>query len=288
MANILSGKQVAQEVKAQVKARASFLSENFRKPCLAVIRVGDNAASDVYVRNKIKACEETGIEGLDYRFSASDGEDKVVELITRLNRDDSVDGILVQLPLPEGFSEEKILAKISVDKDVDGFSEVQTGKLFLGKPQFSACTPTGVMAILKYYGIELRGKTAAVVGRSNIVGKPMAHLLLDADATVTVCHSKTPDIAEILKKSDIVVVAIGKPRFITGDMIKPGATVVDVGINRVDGKLTGDVDFESAAQVAENITPVPGGVGPMTVAMLMANTVKSAEIRLTGKCNEII
>lgn len=286
MATIINGKEVSKEVKAQVLARASFLSEKFRKPCLAVIRVGDDAASEVYVRNKMKATEETGIKGLDYHFDEKVSESEILSLIEKLNADDAVDGILVQLPLPEGFSEEKILKAIDPEKDVDGFSETQTGKLFLGKPEFAACTPSGIMELLSHYGIDPKGKTATVVGRSNIVGKPMAHLLLQKDATVTICHSKTPNLAEILKKSDIVVVAVGKPKFVTGDMLKPGAVVVDVGINRVDGRLLGDVDFESAEPVASFITPVPGGVGPMTVAMLMANTVKSAEKRLLGKWNE--
>lgn len=288
MATIISGKEVSKEVKAQVLARASFLSEKFRAPCLAVIRVGDDPASEVYVRNKMKATAETGIKGLDYHFDDCVSEEELLELISKLNADDAVDGILVQLPLPKKFSEEKILKAIDPEKDVDGFSETQTGKLFLGKPEFAACTPSGVIKLLEYYHIDPKGKAAAVVGRSNIVGKPMAHLLLQKDATVTICHSKTPDIAEILKKSDIVVVAIGKPKFVTGDMLKEGAVVVDVGINRVDGRLVGDVDFESAEKVASFITPVPGGVGPMTVAMLMVNTVKSAEKRLMGKWNENI
>ena len=272
MATIISGKEVSKEVKAQVLARASFLSEKFRAPCLAVIRVGDDPASEVYVRNKMKATAETGIKGLDYHFDDCVSEEELLELISKLNADAAVDGILVQLPLPKKFSEEKILKAIDPEKDVDGFSETQSG----------------VIKLLEYYHIDPKGKTAAVVGRSNIVGKPMAHLLLQKDATVTICHSKTPDIAEILKKSDIVVVAIGKPKFVTGDMLKSGAVVVDVGINRVDGHLVGDVDFESAEKVASFITPVPGGVGPMTVAMLMVNTVKSAEKRLMGKWNENI
>lgn len=248
-------------------------------PGLAVIIVGDDPASRVYVNNKKKACEEVGIYSEEYALPAETPQEELMALIDKLNCDDKISGILVQLPLPKGFDEEAVINAINPKKDVDAFHPVNVGKIMVGNYDFVPCTPAGVMELIKESGIDPKGKECVIVGRSNIVGKPQAMLLLHSDATVTICHSRTKDLAEKTKQADILVVAVGRPNFVTGDMIKPGAVVIDVGINRLENKkLVGDVDFESAEKVAGAITPVPGGVGPMTIAMLMRNTVKAAQI----------
>lgn len=269
-AEIISGKILAEKIRVEIKAE---IEQNGYTPCLAVVMVGNNPSSAVYVRNKGKACEEVGIKSitvlLPEEATQTEVEDKVKELVS----DGGIDGILVQLPLPAHLSEQKILSIIPPEKDVDGFSEYNTGNLLLGKKCLKACTPSGIIELIKFSGTEISGKHAVVVGRSNIVGKPVGVMLLQENATVTVCHSKTSDLKEFTRSADILVVAIGKAGFVTGDMIKPGATVIDVGTNRgEDGKLKGDVDFDSAKEVAGKITPVPGGVGPMTITMLMKNT----------------
>ena len=252
-----------------------------RAPCLAVILVGEDPASQVYVRNKHRACEACGITPLQYTLPADTEEAALLELIGKLNTDDGVDGILCQLPLPAHINETKITDAILPEKDVDGFHPVNVGKMLSGKDCFLPCTPAGVIEMLKYENIPIAGKHAVVIGRSNIVGKPAAALLLRENATVTVCHSRTENLKEVVLSADIVVAAVGRPRFVTADMLKPGCAVIDVGINRLpDGTLAGDVDFAAAKEVAGAITPVPGGVGPMTIAMLMENTVKSAKHRL--------
>ena len=269
-AKIIDGKALALSVRNEIKNEiASF---NGKAPGLAVVLVGDNPASAIYVRNKEKACEEVGIASFSYRLPATATQQEVEEVVSELAVNDLINGILVQLPLPEGLNESKILSLIPPEKDVDGFSAVNVGKMFLGEDGLVACTPHGIIKLIKYAGVDIKGKRAVVVGRSNIVGKPVAILLLKENATVTVCHSKTENLKEVCLSADILVVAIGKARFITADMVKPGATVIDVGTNRVDGKLVGDVDFEGVKDIASAITPVPGGVGPMTITMLMYNT----------------
>ncbi len=278
---ILDGKALAARITDELKERAARLAEHSRKPGLAVILVGDDPASNIYVRNKIRACEKVGIESLEYRLPASTSEEALLAQIRELNENPAVDGILVQLPLPAHISSEKVIATISPEKDVDGFHVQSAGALMTGRRGFLPCTPYGVMKIIDSAGYDLKGKHAVVVGRSNIVGKPQALLLLSRHATVTITHSKTPDLAAFLKQADVVVAAVGRAKLITGDMLKPGALVIDVGMNRDEnGKLCGDVDFESAREVAGWITPVPGGVGPMTIAMLMTNTVEAAEKHL--------
>lgn len=277
-ATIIDGKAVAARVRGEVaKDAAEFEKKHGRAVGLAVILVGDNPASAVYVRNKILACKETGIASFEYYLPTTATTEEIIELVEQLNRDDKVDGLLVQLPLPRGVDEKKVLAAVSPQKDVDGFHAVNAGNLTLGNRCLAACTPSGIMELIKSTGIDLAGKRAVVIGRSNIVGKPVALMLLAADATVTVCHSKTRDLASITREADVLVVAIGVKQFVTGDMIKPGAVVIDVGMNRAD-KLYGDVEFESASEVAGYITPVPGGVGPMTIAMLLNNAVKAANV----------
>lgn len=242
--------------------------------------MGDDPASRVYVNNKKKACEEIGIYSEEYALPAETKQEELIELIEKLNNDDKISGILVQLPLPKGLDEEAVINTINPKKDVDAFHPVNVGKIMVGNYDFVPCTPAGVMELIHESGIDPAGKECVVVGRSNIVGKPQAMLLLHKNGTVTICHSKTKDLAERTKNADILVVAVGRPNFVTGDMIKPGAVVIDVGINRLENKkLVGDVDFESAEKVAGAITPVPGGVGPMTIAMLMKNTVKAALIQ---------
>ena len=269
-AKIIDGKALALSVRNEIKNEiASF---NGKAPGLAVVLVGDNPASAIYVRNKEKACEEVGIASFSYRLPATATQQEVEGVVSELAVNDLINGILVQLPLPEGLNESKILSLIPPEKDVDGFSAVNVGKMFLGEDGLVACTPHGIIKLIKYAGVDIKGKRAVVVGRSNIVGKPVAILLLKENATVTVCHSKTENLKEVCLSADILVVAIGKARFITADMVKPGATVIDVGTNRVDGKLVGDVDFEGVKDIASAITPVPGGVGPMTITMLMYNT----------------
>ncbi len=276
---LIDGKKIAAELKAEVKVRAeAFYQKHGIKPSLAVVLIGNDPASQVYVRNKIKSCEETGIKSCSHFLPETATQEEAVSLVRSLAADDTVHGILVQLPLPKHLNEAEILREIPHEKDVDGFSEFNIGRLSMQKEGIVACTPYGVMELLKRYNIPIAGKRAVVVGRSNIVGKPMSMLLLNANATVTVCHSKTQNLKEETSRADILVAAIGKPKFITGDMVKEGAVVIDVGINRgEDGKLCGDVDFEAVKDKVSYITPVPGGVGPMTVASLMVNTCMCAE-----------
>ncbi|MGE5557162.1 MAG: bifunctional methylenetetrahydrofolate dehydrogenase/methenyltetrahydrofolate cyclohydrolase FolD [Bacillota bacterium] len=277
-AKIIDGKMVAERIKEDLKQKIEKLKQRGIIPGLAVVMVGDDPASRIYVNMKQKTCTGLGIYSEGHALSADASRDKLLELIARLNGDPRIHGILVQLPLPGHFEEEEILFNISPDKDVDGFHPVNVGRLFLGKPSVLPCTPAGVMELIKETGTEIKGKECVVVGRSNIVGKPQAILLLAEHGTVTICHSRTRDLGEVCRRADILVVAAGKPRLVKGDMIKPGAVVIDVGTNRVGEKrLTGDVDFDSAGKTAGFITPVPGGVGPMTIAMLMKNTVTAAE-----------
>ncbi len=275
---LLNGKETAAQIRAEIKGRADRFFEKRGYPVgLAVVLIGENPASQVYVRNKIKACEEAGIRSFSYYLPQSTSQKDAEELVSSLAENKQVHGILVQLPLPNGLDAEKILAKIPVEKDVDGFSENNIGSLALGKKAIVACTPLGVMELLKRNGVSVAGKRAVVVGRSNIVGKPMAMLLLNADATVTVCHSKTQNLKEECRNADILIAAIGKAKFITADMVKENAIVVDVGMNRDENGLCGDVDFAEVQKKASYITPVPGGVGPMTIAMLLNNVCEAAE-----------
>ena len=283
MAIILEGKPVALEVKESVKVEVEKLKRKNISVCLAVILVGDDPASQVYVRNKKKACDEVGIRSKEFILSKEASQETLLELIKNLNEDESVNGILVQLPLPEGFCEKEIINAIAPEKDVDAFSPVNVGKIMLNEYKLLPCTPAGVMEILKYYNIDVAGKDCVVVGRSSIVGKPMSMLLLHANGTVTTAHSKTKNLKEITSKADILVAAAGKPKFITKDMVKDGAVVLDVGINRVDGRLCGDVDFENVREVASAITPVPGSVGLTTVAMLMKNTMIATKLQYNIK-----
>ena len=277
---ILDGKAVSLKVKESVKVRADELKKFGVEPTLAVVLVGEDKASQTYVRAKEKACNEYGIKSVAHRLSENTTQNELLALINVLNLDDSIHGILVQLPLPKHIDTNVVLAAIDPRKDVDGFHAVNVGKLVSGLDGFVPCTPLGVMEILKEYGIEVAGLNAVVIGRSNIVGKPMANLLLNASATVTVTHSKTKNLKEICKNADLIVAAIGKPFFLKADMIKDGAVVVDVGINRLDdGRLVGDVDFEEVAPKCSYITPVPGGVGPMTIAMLLNNTILAAQAK---------
>jgi methylenetetrahydrofolate dehydrogenase (NADP+)/methenyltetrahydrofolate cyclohydrolase len=274
----MDGVAVSKEVRGRLAERVSALVAKGVRPGLAVMLVGDNPASRVYVRNKVKACAEAGIHSVMDEYPADTSAADVLARIRALNADPSIHGILVQLPLPPHIDVDDVLAAIAPEKDVDGFHVESLGALMAGKPGFEPCTPHGVMEILDHYQVPLAGRNAVVVGRSNIVGKPMALMLLGRNATVTICTSKTRDLAAHTRAADIVVVAVGRPRLLTGDMVKPGAVVVDVGINRdADGKLVGDVDFDSVKDVAGFVTPVPGGVGPMTITMLLANAVTSAE-----------
>ena len=279
MYRIIDGKAHSAKLRAEIKLRAEkYFERTGRRVGLAVVLVGNDPASQVYVRNKIKACEEAGIKSFANYLPEDATQSQVEEVVSGLVRDESINGILVQLPLPAQLDEKRILDLIPVEKDVDGFSDQNIGRLCLNQECLVACTPNGVMQMLKEEGIELRGKNAVVIGRSNIVGKPMAMLLLNADATVTVCHSKTQNLKDICSRADILVAAIGRAKFVTADMVKQGAVVVDVGINRnEDGKLCGDVDFENLKDKCSYITPVPGGVGPMTITMLLYNTVCAAE-----------
>ena len=278
---ILDGKAVSLKVKESVKVRADELKKFGVEPTLAVVLVGEDKASQTYVRAKEKACNEYGIKSVAHRLSENTTQNELLALINVLNLDDSIHGILVQLPLPKHIDTNVVLAAIDPQKDVDGFHAVNVGKLVSGLDGFVPCTPLGVMEILKEYGIDVAGLNAVVIGRSNIVGKPMANLLLNASATVTVTHSKTKNLKEICKNADLIVAAIGKPFFLKADMVKDGAVVVDVGINRLDdGRLVGDVDFENVAPKCSYITPVPGGVGPMTIAMLLNNTILAAQAKI--------
>lgn len=277
---ILDGKAVSLKVKESVKVRADELKKFGIEPTLAVVLVGEDKASQTYVRAKEKACNEYGIKSVAHRLSENTTQNELLALINVLNLDDSIHGILIQLPLPKHIDTNVVLAAIDPRKDVDGFHAVNVGKLVSGLDGFVPCTPLGVMEILKEYGIDVAGLNAVVIGRSNIVGKPMANLLLNASATVTVTHSKTKNLKEICKNADLIVAAIGKPFFLKADMVKDGAVVVDVGINRLDdGRLVGDVDFDEVAPKCSYITPVPGGVGPMTIAMLLNNTILAAQAK---------
>ena len=278
---ILDGKAVSLKVKENVKVRAEELKKFGVEPTLAVVLVGEDKASQTYVRAKEKACNEYGIKSVAHRLSENTTQNELLALINVLNLDDSIHGILVQLPLPKHIDTNVVLAAIDPRKDVDGFHAINVGKLVSGLEGFVPCTPLGVMEILKEYGIDVAGLNAVVIGRSNIVGKPMANLLLNASATVTVTHSKTKNLKEICKNADLIVAAIGKPFFLKADMVKDGAVVVDVGINRLDdGRLVGDVDFDEVAPKCSYITPVPGGVGPMTIAMLLNNTILAAQAKI--------
>ncbi len=276
---LIDGKAIAADIRAELKARTAAFEEKYRKKIgLAVVLIGNDPASQVYVRNKVKACEEAGIRSFRHDLPEGTTQKQAEELVLALAEDENVHGILVQLPLPKGLDEKRLLALIPPEKDVDGFLAENIGRLALKEEGTVACTPLGVMEMLKRCGIETAGKNAVVVGRSNIVGRPMALLLLNADATVTVCHSKTKNLKEECLRADILVAAIGKPKFITADMVKEGAVVIDVGMDRDEnGKLCGDVDFENVKEKASYITPVPGGVGPMTIAMLLKNTCDAAE-----------
>ena len=279
MANIINGKEISAAIRAEIKeATERLVSESGVRPGLAVIIVGEDPASQVYVRNKKRACDEVGFYSESYELPESTTQDELNALVDRLNKDEKIHGILCQLPLPKHLDENEVIMRIDPKKDVDAFHPENVGKIMIGDYSFLPCTPAGVMALLERSGIDVCGKECVVVGRSNIVGKPQAMLLLHANGTVTICHSRTKNLAEVCRRADILVAAIGKADFFTGDMIKEGAVVIDVGMNRrADGKLTGDVDFESVAPKASYITPVPGGVGPMTITMLMQNTLTAAK-----------
>jgi len=277
-ARIIDGAALARKIRAEVASRAAALTARGVTPGLAVVLVGENPASEIYVRNKVAACKDAGFHSVREQYPADLTEEQLLARIDALNADPAIHGILVQLPLPAHLNAHRVIEAIAADKDVDGFHVSNAGLLMTGQPLFRPCTPYGVMKMLEAENVPLRGAEAVIVGASNIVGKPMAMLLLQAGATVTLCNSKTRDLAAQTRRADVLVVATGKPRMIRGDMVKPGAVVIDVGINRdADGKLCGDVDFAAASQVASAITPVPGGVGPMTIAMLLVNTVEAAE-----------
>ena len=277
-AKILDGNALAQKLRADFKTRAEALAVRGTRPGLAVILVGEDPASQVYVRNKVAACEKAGFHSEKIVYAPDVAPQVVLDRIAELNADPKIHGILVQLPLPKHFDSDAVLEAIAVEKDVDGFHAENVGALMQGQPRFIPCTPYGVMKFFEEAGVDLKGKETVVIGRSNIVGKPMAMLLLHAGATVTVCHSQTQDLLFHTRRADVLVAAIGKPKFVTAAMVKPGAVVIDVGINRLpDGKLCGDVDFDGVKEVAAAITPVPGGVGPMTITMLLANTLEAAE-----------
>ena len=278
-AKILNGKEVSARIKDELKDKVTELKKDGIFPGLAVVLVGNDPASRVYVNSKKKACEFIGIESFEFTLPEDATEQQLLELVYKLNPDKQVNGILVQLPLPKHINEENIINAINPSKDVDAFHPANVGRIMTGNPIFLPCTPAGVMELIHESGIDVKGKECVVVGRSNIVGKPQAMLLLAEHGTVTICHSRTVNLEEVCKRADILVAAVGKPEFVKGNMIKPEAVVIDVGINRVGGKIVGDVEFSSASEVASAITPVPGGVGPMTIAMLMKNTVKAAELQ---------
>lgn len=282
-AQILDGKSLAEQIRAELKGRvADFVVQTGVTPCLAVVLVGNNSASEVYVRNKQLACEKAGVKSEMYRLAEETAESELLALIAKLNADGAVHGILVQLPLPKQIHEQNVLDAVCPDKDVDAFHSDNVGRISQGRPRFLPCTPFGIQELMLRNGIETSGRHVVVIGRSNIVGKPMALLLVQkgkgGDATVTVCHSRTPDIASVARQADILIVAIGQAKFVTADMVKPGATVIDVGMNRTEEGLVGDVDFHAVKEVAGAITPVPGGVGPLTVAMLLHNTLTAAKL----------
>ena len=273
MYKLIDGKEVSNHVKTKVKEEVEALKEKGIEPALAVIIVGNDPASRVYVNNKKKACEFTGMRSVEYALPEETTEEELLAIIDKLNGDDSINGILCQLPVPQHISEKAVIERISPKKDVDVFSAENVGKMWQGDYDMASCTPMGVIELLDYYGIDVCGKNCVIIGRSNIVGKPMASLLLERSATVTICHSRTKNLPEITSKADLIVAAVGRARFVTADMVKEGAIVIDVGINRnEDGKLCGDVDFENVKEKCEFITPVPGGCGPMTIAVLMKNT----------------
>ena len=281
-AQLIDGNALSKQVRAEVAQRAAALTAKGVKPGLAVILVGDNPASQVYVRNKVKACADNGLHSVFEKYEASLTEAELLARIDALNQDPAIHGILVQMPLPKHIDPHKVIEAIDTRKDVDGYSVLSAGELMAGLPGFRPCTPYGCMKLLESTGIDLKGKHAVVIGRSNTVGKPMALLLLQANATVTICHSGTPDLGYHTRQADVVVAAVGRRNTLTAEMVKPGAVVIDVGINRNDeGKLCGDVDFAGVSQVASAITPVPGGVGPMTITMLLVNTIEAAE-RVAG------
>ncbi|MCI5518186.1 MAG: bifunctional methylenetetrahydrofolate dehydrogenase/methenyltetrahydrofolate cyclohydrolase FolD [Roseburia porci] len=279
MAKIIDGKHISQEIKDELKQEVAALKASGRECALAVIQVGNDPASSVYVRNKKKACEYIGIRSLSYELDENTSEDELLALIDKLNADSSVHGILCQLPLPKHMDEDKVIKRISPEKDVDGFHPQNVGALVIGQKGFVSCTPAGIIQLLKRSNIQMEGKHCVVIGRSNIVGKPMALLMLRENATVTICHSRTRNLKELCKEADILIVAIGKPQFITADYVKEGAVVIDVGIHRdKNNKLCGDVKYDEVEPVASAITPVPGGVGPMTIAMLMHNCVEAMKM----------
>ena len=277
MSNIIDGKAVSAAVKQRVADEVKTLNSKGVSVCLAVILVGQDPASQIYVANKKKACEQLGIISKEYLLPDTATQDELLALINELNCDKSVNGILCQLPLPRGLDEKAVIAAIDNAKDVDAFHPVNVGKIMIGDYDFVPCTPAGIMEMLAYYNIDVCGKECVVIGRSNIVGKPMGMLLLHKNGTVTICHSRTKNLAEVTSRADILVAAVGKANFVTADMVKQGAVVIDVGMNRENGKLCGDVDFDAVSQKASYITPVPGGVGPMTIAMLMQNTLTAAK-----------
>jgi len=280
-ATLIDGKSLAASLRAAQKSAVDSLAARGVRPGLAAILVGDDAASRVYVRNKARACEETGVRSEIHEFAEQVSENEVLERVARLNADRAVHGILVQLPLPRHLDAGRVLAAVSPAKDVDGFHAANLGALLQGRPGFVPGTPGGVMRLIEHAGVALAGRRAVIIGRSTIVGKPLALLLLQKDATVTICHSKSGDLGALTRQADILIAAAGRAKLVTAEMVKPGACVIDVGINRLpDGKLAGDVDFAAVREVAGCITPVPGGVGPMTVAMLIINTVKAAELSL--------
>lgn len=275
---LIDGKKISTEIKDELKVTVEELKKQGVETCLAVIQVGDDPASSIYVRNKKRACAYVGIESLSYELPEETTEDQLVKLVKELNENDNVHGILVQLPLPKHINADTIIRTISPDKDVDGFHPESVGRLCIGEPGFVSCTPAGIIQLLKRSGIEIEGKECVVVGRSNIVGKPMSILLLRENGTVTITHSRTKDLKEVTRRADILVVAIGKPKFITADYVKEGAVIIDVGMHRnEENKLCGDVDFDDIKDKVSAITPVPGGVGPMTIAMLMYNCVEAAK-----------
>jgi methylenetetrahydrofolate dehydrogenase (NADP+)/methenyltetrahydrofolate cyclohydrolase len=279
---IIDGKKVSSQIIEHIASEVKSLKLKTEKsPGLAVILVGDDPASAVYVRNKNKTCTNIGFQSFENILPSDTSELKLLNLIDELNNNDHINGILVQLPLPKHISSHKILEAIKPEKDVDGFHLQNVGRLVTGNPSFIPCTPAGIIQLLDYYSVDLEGKSAVVLGRSNIVGKPVAFLLLEKNATVTICHSRTKDLSKITRQADVLIAAIGKPNFVTADMVKDDSVIIDVGINRVDGKLVGDVDYQVVSQKVSLITPVPGGVGPMTIAMLMANTLQSFKNSLT-------
>lgn len=280
MSIIIDGKAVAAEVRSRIKAKcAEIVANGGKRPKLAILLVGNNPASEVYVSSKEKACAETGMESLVVRLPVDSPSEKIIGAVDNLCSDETIDGVMVQLPLPDGIDPKPVLDRIPFEKDVDGLNSASAGRAFHGEKCLIPCTPKGIVRLLKEYEIPLAGKHAVIIGRSNLVGKPMSILLLNENCTVTICHSKTENLASYAKNADILVVAVGKPHFVTGDMIKKGAAVIDVGISRTEQGLKGDVDFDSAIEVAGYVTPVPGGVGPMTVAMLLENTLEALTLK---------